>query len=241
MIHGDEENSTAVATAWANRLAAIQPRNTWRVIPVLNPDGWDLKTRTNANAIDVNRNFPSKDFDELAQKYWHEHMHSNARRNPGTVAASEPETRCAMALIDDFKPDFIISIHTPLGVLDFDGPNVPAPHFGPLPWVSLGNYPGSLGRYMWLDRKVPVLTVELKALKDVTKSFEDFDRLQDITGTVAIQADKLLKKDKSLGNVSGSVSGTTPDGSSPPQSPRAKPISAAADTHADDMGQSAAK
>lgn len=197
LIHGDEPESASVSAAWMERLSAIQPRNTWRVIPVMNPDSWDLKTRTNANGIDVNRNFPSKDWDELAIKFWKEKHASNERRNPGKSAASEPETRCAVQQIEEFKPDFIISIHTPLGVLDFDGPKVPAPKFGPLPWVALGNYPGSLGRYMWKDRSIPVLTVELKNDKSTTKSLEQFDKLQDITGTVAIQSEKLLKKEKS--------------------------------------------
>jgi hypothetical protein len=196
LIHGDEPESASVSAAWMERLSAIQPRNSWRVIPIMNPDSWDLKTRTNANGVDVNRNFPSKDWDELALKYWKEKAASNDRRFPGTAAASEPETKCAMKHIEEFKPDFIISIHTPLGVLDFDGPKVPAPKFGPLPWVALGNYPGSLGRYMWKDRSVPVLTVELKNDKNTTKSLEQFDKLQDITGTVAIQSEKLLKRDK---------------------------------------------
>lgn len=196
LIHGDEPESASVATAWMERLLDIQPRNTWRVIPILNPDSWDLKTRTNANGVDVNRNFPSKDWDDLAHKYWKEKTNSNDRRNPGPKGASEPETNCAMQHIEDFEPDFIISIHTPLGVLDFDGPKVPPPKFGPLPWVALGNYPGSLGRYMWKDRSVPVLTVELKNDKGTTKSLEQFDKLQDITGTVAIQSEKMLKKKK---------------------------------------------
>lgn len=196
LIHGDEPESGSVSAAWMERLNAIQPRNSWRVIPVVNPDSWDLKTRTNSNGVDVNRNFPSKDWDELALKYWKEKSKSNDRRFPGKTAASEPETKCAIQHIDDFKPDFIISIHTPLGVLDFDGPKIPAPKFGPLPWVALGNYPGSLGRFMWKDRSVPVLTVELKNDKSTTKSLEQFDKLQDITGTVAIQAEKQLKKEK---------------------------------------------
>lgn len=196
LIHGDEPESGSVSAAWMERLNAIQPRNTWRVIPVMNPDSWDLKSRTNANGVDVNRNFPSKDWDELALKYWKEKSKGSERRFPGKSAASEPETKCAVQHIEDFKPDFIISIHTPLGVLDFDGPKVPAPRFGPLPWVALGNYPGSLGRYMWKDQSVPVLTVELKNDKGTTKSLEQFDRLQDITGTVAIQAEKQLKKEK---------------------------------------------
>ncbi len=195
LIHGDEEESAAVTLAWIERLNNIEPRNSWRVIPILNPDGWTRKTRTNAHGIDVNRNFPSKDWHQTALKYWKTETKENARRFPGDEPASEPETRCAMAQIEDFKPDFIISIHTPLGVLDFDGPKVSAPAFAPLPWVSLGNFPGSLGRYMWIDRGVPVLTVELK--RDGLKHLEEFDRLQDATGTVAIQAEKLLKKKKS--------------------------------------------
>ncbi len=194
LIHGDEEESAAVTLAWIDRLNSIQPRNSWRVIPILNPDGWTKKTRTNAHGVDVNRNFPSKDWHETALKYWKSETKENSRRFPGDEPASEPETKCAMAQIEDFKPDFIISIHTPLGVLDFDGPKVTAPSFAPLPWVSLGNFPGSLGRYMWIDRGVPVLTVELK--QNGLKHLEEFDHLQDVTGTVAIQAEKLLKKKK---------------------------------------------
>lgn len=204
LIHGDEPESASVSAAWMERLMAIQPRNTWRVIPIMNPDSWDLKTRMNANGVDVNRNFPSKDWDELAIKFWKQKHASNERRYPGKAAASEPETKCAVQQIEDFKPDFIISIHTPLGVLDFDGPKVPAPKFGPLPWVALGNYPGSLGRYMWKDRSVPVLTVELKNDRSTTKSLEQFDKLQDITGTVAIQSERLLKKEKPKASIPSS-------------------------------------
>src|SRR4051812_48803931 len=34
LIHGDEPESAAVSSAWIERLKEIQPRNTWRVIPV---------------------------------------------------------------------------------------------------------------------------------------------------------------------------------------------------------------
>ena len=91
--------------------------------------------------------------------------------------------------IEDFQPDFIISIHTALGVLDFDVPKLNYPRFEPLPWISLGHYPGSLGRYMWKDHSVPVLTIELKGAGGL-KRLEQLDDLQDISGTVAIQASK---------------------------------------------------
>ena len=194
LIHGDETNAGVVARAWMERLNKIDPRNTWRVIPIANPDGLKAKTRYNANGVDLNRNFPTADWENQAIAYWKKKMNSDKRRYPGPSAASEVETRCLMKHFDEFKPDFIISVHTPLGVLDLDGPKLASPPaFRPLPWTSLGNFPGSLGRYMWIDRNVPVLTIELKQNQDITR-LEKFDQLQDISGTVAIQADQLKAK-----------------------------------------------
>ncbi|NJM10430.1 MAG: murein peptide amidase A [Bdellovibrionaceae bacterium] len=191
LIHGDEGLSGSVARAWILRLEKIDPRNTWRVMPVTNPDGWKLNTRTNSKGVDLNRNFPTKDWEEQAISYWKKRMKSDPRRYPGPEPASEIETKCLIKHFDEFKPDFLISVHIPLGVLDFDGPKVKnPPRFSPLPWISLGNFPGSLGRFMWADRKVPVLTIELKGNEDV-KKLEAFDKLQDISGTVAIQADQI--------------------------------------------------
>ena len=192
LIHGDEIPSGTVALSWMNRLVELTPRNSWRVVPVMNPDGLSAKTRTNSRGVDVNRNFPSRDWDKLALADWKKNSGSNRRRYPGPSAASEPETQCAIQHLEEFKPDFIISVHTPLATLDFDGPRVKFPPFKPLPWVSLGNFPGSLGRYMWVDRKIPVLTVELAANTIGLKQLEQFDKLQDITGTVALQAEKAL-------------------------------------------------
>jgi hypothetical protein len=99
------------------------------------------------------------------------------------MAASEPETKCALHHLEDFQPDFIVSVHTPLKVLDFDGPKVsPPPKFDYLPWKSLGNYPGSLGRYMWLERNTPVLTMELK--ENLPPNLAPFEQLQDIIGSL---------------------------------------------------------
>jgi murein peptide amidase A len=195
LIHGDEFPAGSVTRAWMSRLDSIDARNTWRVIPLVNPDGLKQKTRFNSRGVDLNRNFPSNDWDGNAPLYWEKTTHRDPRRFPGPAASSEPETRCLVQHIKEFNPDFIISIHTPLGVLDFDGPNIGNPGFKPLPWVGLGNYVGSLGRYMWIDRKVPVLTIELKG-NSGTKRLEDFDQLQDISGTVAIQSGKLLDRTK---------------------------------------------
>lgn len=183
LIHGDETPAGTVGRYWMERLEGIDPRNSWRVIPVLNPDGVKYKTRTNANKIDINRNFPTKDWATGAIENWKRTTKSNPRRFPGEIGGSEPETKCAVQHLEDFKPDFVVSVHTPLKVLDFDGPKVsPPPKFDYLPWRSLGNYPGSLGRYLWFERSTPVLTMELK--ENLPPNLAPFEQLQDIIGTL---------------------------------------------------------
>jgi len=183
LIHGDETSAGSVGRLWLERLQGIEPRNTWRVVPILNPDGVLLKTRTNANKVDVNRNFPTRDWDEKANAYWTKETKKNPRRFPGSKAASEPETLCAIRHLEEFKPDLVVSVHTPLKVLDFDGPKVKPPKFDYLPWKSLGNYPGSLGRYMWHEREIPVLTMEMK--EDLPANNQPLLQLQDIIGFLA--------------------------------------------------------
>jgi len=180
LIHGDEKPAGTLARIWMERLDAIAPRNNWRVLPVLNPDGYLKNTRTNSNKVDMNRNFPTQDWFSSAKKNWINESKSNPRRFPGNKPSSEPEVRCALSHIDDYKPDFMVSIHTPLKVLDYDGPKVKPPKFDMLPWRNLGNYPGSLGRYMWKERGIPVLTMELQ--DELPKNVNPYYQLQDIIG-----------------------------------------------------------
>lgn len=189
LMHGDEPLAGEMALEWNERLFAlrergIEARNTWRVVPLVNPDGLERKTRMNARGVDLNRNFPTKDWNEEALAYWKAKSGGDPRRFPGEAPASEAETKCAIAHIKDFKPDFIVSVHTPYKILDFDGPRMPFPKYKDLPWRALGNFPGSLGRFMWRDYQTPVLTVELG------NSMVDSATLQDIVGTFAIDASR---------------------------------------------------
>jgi hypothetical protein len=177
-IHGDEPEAGELALIWIERVLSIPAKNTWRIVPRLNPDGGALKTRTNQNNIDLNRNFPTKDWEELALKEWEAKTGKNPRRFSGNVGGSEPETKCAIKQIEDFKPDVIVSIHTPYGLLDYDGPKSKRVKFSGLPWQSLGTFPGSLGRYMWVERNVPVLTIELKT-DSLKRNMAAFKQLQD--------------------------------------------------------------
>ncbi len=182
MIHGDEPLAGEMALEWEARLQGIEHRNSWRVVPMLNPDGLKRKTRQNANGVDLNRNFPTRDWETEAVKFWKKTSKEDPRRFPGATGGSEAETKCILAHIKDFKPDFVVSVHTPYRVLDFDGPQMTFPRYKDLPWRALGNFPGSLGRLMWKDFQVPVLTVELG------NTMVDAGRLQDIVGTFAIDA-----------------------------------------------------
>ncbi len=180
LIHGDETHAGAVGRYWMERIHDIEVRNNWRIIPVANPDGVNKKTRSNANGVDLNRNFPTRDWDKEATKYWKEKSQGSLRKFPGEKSASEPEVNCLMEHIKDYKPEFVISVHTPLNVLDFDGPHVKSPKYDYLPWKRLGNFPGSLGRYLWVEQNTPVLTVELKNILPAQKAL--FDQLQDVIG-----------------------------------------------------------
>ncbi len=182
LIHGDETHAGSVGRFWMERLMKVDARNSWRVIPVANPDGVKIKTRTNAHGVDLNRNFPTSDWDSSAVKFWEKEAKKSPRKFPGTAAGEEPEVKCLMKQLDEFKPDFVISVHTPLNVLDFDGPKVRPPTYSYLPWRSLGNFPGSLGRYMWVEKNVPVLTTELK--DNLPTSSAPFEHLQDLIGTL---------------------------------------------------------
>ena len=163
-IHGDEYSSISIMFKWMDLLANQQDSEFhWRFLPLANPDGLldGQATRQNANGVDLNRNFPSGDWERTALESWRQTTDSNPRRFPGHSPASEPETQWILEQIEEFKPVVIVSVHAPHGLLDFDGP-VEAPlKIGHLHLQQLGVYPGSLGNYGGLDLGIPVITLEL--------------------------------------------------------------------------------
>lgn len=179
-MHGDEPQAHQLGLLWLERLEKIKtPSNHWRVIPLVNPDGFQRKTRSNSRDVDLNRNFPTKDWDEKAISLWTEKLKKNPRRFPGTGPGSEIETQCVLKHIEEFNPDLVVSIHTPYGQFDFDGPADKRLNSNLLPWKQIGTFPGSLGRYLWDERKVPVLTIELKP-DSLQKNTSGFIKLQDL-------------------------------------------------------------
>ena len=162
-MHGDELSSASLALYWIG-LAQAAPGNTrWRFVPALNPDGLLAQpaTRANANGVDLNRNFPTPNWDRDARIYWEKTTRKDPRRWPGQRALSEPESRFLHSEMQRFKPHVIVSIHAPYGLLDFDGPSAPPSRLGRLYLDQVGIYPGSLGNYGGVHNGMPVVTIEL--------------------------------------------------------------------------------
>ncbi|WP_085442070.1 M14 family murein peptide amidase A [Magnetofaba australis] len=165
-IHGDEYSSVSVVFRW---LRTLNEHHSglfhWRIAPLTNPDGLLRmeSQRMNANGVDLNRNFPTPNWAAEAPDYWINSTKRDPRRYPGSAPLSEPESRWIAKEIEAFQPDCIVSIHAPFGILDFDGPpKNPPKRFGPLYLSLLGTYPGSLGRYAGLHKRIPIITIELK-------------------------------------------------------------------------------
>ena len=166
-IHGDEMSSSSMVFHWIS-LAQVAPADMpdpihWRFIPARNPDGLFSRPsrRVNARGVDLNRNFPAPNWDREAHLYWESRPRKDPRRWPGSKPLSEPESRFLLAQMESFKPHLIVSIHAPYGVLDFDGPSVPPSKLGRLYLDQVGIFPGSLGNYGGIHKRVPVVTIEL--------------------------------------------------------------------------------
>lgn len=149
------------------------------VAPLVNPDSFfkARPTRYNSRGVDVNRNFPTKDWMKEARKYWITKLHKDKRRNPGLISGSEPEVIFQMNLIKRYGPDKIISVHSPLTMLDYDGPSTAANNVDggkaqelliqmskDASDYKIENYPffpGSLGNWAGRERDIPTYTLEL--------------------------------------------------------------------------------
>jgi protein MpaA len=182
-VHGDE--TTAVkfcydALYFMQKNAHLMKDKMIVIAPLTNPDSFMKRraTRTNARGVDVNRNFPTRDWKRDALRLWRKKYRKDKRRYPGKYALSEPETLFQVNLIKRYKPDKIISVHSPLTLLDYDGP---ADMKGKSLVASMANklllsmskqarnyqikdypfFPGSLGNWAGNERNIPTYTLEL--------------------------------------------------------------------------------
>lgn len=211
-IHGDELTAVSSVFGWLEWIGeADAAPYRWRIIPSANPDGLLVRpsTRVNANGVDLNRNFETPDWERDARKYWIHRTGRDPRRNPGTAAGSEIETRWLQDQIEAFKPDLIISLHAPYNLLDYDGP-VPQPlRFGRLALNRLGVYPGSMGNYCGLHKQIPVITIELPSATSMPSQRDQ----------LAIWQDMLKWMKQYIASTEPAQATTVPTGDSAPMAP----------------------
>lgn len=103
VIHGNEADGVAII----DRLAVepVPPGVELWLVRSMNPDGQARSDRQNANAVDLNRNFP-ENWDVLGEPgFW---------QYGGSAPASEPETKAMVALGASVQPQIILWYHQDL-------------------------------------------------------------------------------------------------------------------------------
>mgnify|MGYP001380935058 CR=1 FL=1 len=162
-IHGDEREAQPSVSRLVERLSASDASSaaTWRVIRDLNPDGSAMARRPNARQVDLNRNFPARNYER--------------RDRHGPSPLSEPETAALNRVILAERPTLIVVFHSSTygPFVNFDGPAAEAARafadgaarvdarWRLVPEMSYAT-PGSLGSYYGVDQGIPVLTVEFE-------------------------------------------------------------------------------
>lgn len=195
VFHGDEPQGKLLIEKYIDlqaskelRLKYGELRKNSRIffIPCLNPDGMSAGTRTNANGVDLNRNFPTAN--------WGKNEGENAACDDrtsiyygGPAPASEIETKFVIEIIEEYKPQLILTLHAPYRVVNYDGPAKEIA--GKISKItgypveeSIGYpTPGSFGTYCGVERNIPTITLELdeKTPTDdlVRLMFDIFDSL----------------------------------------------------------------
>ena len=165
-IHGDEAETTVVVSEALRCL----PRSDLQAAVILcaNPDGMLRGTRGNSRGVDLNRNFPTSNWSPDPVHY---KTRANDARDialsPGAEAASEPETRALLSLLERVKPRAIVSLHAALACIDDAGGS----HLGrqlaarcSLPLLTEIGYPTPESMGTWAtDQKLTLVTWELEA------------------------------------------------------------------------------
>jgi protein MpaA len=162
-IHGEEPETTYALSRALRQMA--KPPEHCALILAANPDGITRGTRGNARGVDLNRNFPSKDWrpGTVTHRSTIEDK-SDILLSTGQAPASEPEVAALLSLIAELEPRAVVALHAPLACID-DANASPLGHRlaqrTGMPLVRDVGYPtpGSFGSW-GSDNGVPVVTYE---------------------------------------------------------------------------------
>lgn len=167
-IHGNEYTPTVLSAEfieWLETTPLAFSRGRIVVAPLVDPDGFHARRRGNDNDVDLNRNYPAKNWRLRAGRH-------------GSEPLSESESRFVMELLEEFEPECIISVHGPLACVNYDGPAEELArrmsHACGLPVRASVGYatPGSFGSYAGIDLQIPTITLELRPGRTLDPDFD---------------------------------------------------------------------
>jgi hypothetical protein len=177
-VHGDEPEGVRLAKDTLEWLKSHTPADElvpWILIPCLNVDGFKNKTRVNGRKVDLNRNYPSRDWSPVAKA---------ERYFPGASPGSEPEVEGIVQLVLRFKPRLIIHCHSWKPCIVGTGPRAEKDAlrlsrnsgYEMTPEIGYPT-PGSLSRFGWHDNGIPVICIEEQdGLKDLGSIWPRFSK-----------------------------------------------------------------
>jgi protein MpaA len=163
-IHGDEPQGTVLLSEALRNLLQSELQNA--VILCANPDGMAMGTRANSNGVDLNRNFPSKNWKPDPVYYKNtKGEQQDIELSPGNSPVSENETKYLVKLMEKLNPNYLIGIHAALACIEdpeFSSLSKWISDKSNLPLVENVGYdtPGSLGSWA-ADNKITIITYEL--------------------------------------------------------------------------------
>lgn len=153
VVHGDEPQGEILINEYLKQNKDFD----LLFIPSLNPDGLAKNTRQNANKVDLNRNFPTKNWELV----------DNPDFFGGLSPQSEIETKFLIKVLEKYEPSIILTLHAPFCTVNFDGAALKYAQA----ISEIINYPvqedigyptpGSFGTYAGIEKKIPTITLEL--------------------------------------------------------------------------------
>ena len=175
-IHGEEPDTTICLSRALRSIESLAP--SVAVLLCANPDGHALGTRGNAARVDLNRNFPTSDWQsEPTTCLWYcDEPESEISISTGKSPGSEPETQVILKLVDRVSPKQILALHSPLGCIDDPAQSKLGKRLSRetgLPLVENVGYPtpGSLGTW-GAEAGISIVTWEFprEAIEELSKT-----------------------------------------------------------------------